>query len=62
MEKFIENAGKLIAKARTWFNYFLEQIIGFSRTNLIYSLIFTFIGNIFICALFFGFQKVFEYR
>jgi len=61
MEKFIEKAGKLVARVRSWLNYFLEQKIGDSRANLIYFLISIFIGIIFICALFFGFQGVFEY-
>lgn len=61
MEKFIQNAGKVMAKGRSWLNYTLEERIGGSRTNLILFLISSFIGLVLISALFFGFQAILEY-
>lgn len=61
MEKFIQNAGKVMAKGRSWLNYTLEEKIGGSRTNLILFLISSFICIMLIPTLFFGFQAILEY-
>ncbi len=58
MEKFILNAGKSLAKWRSGINYFLEEKVQSSSTNLIFFLLSTFVIFILSFSLFFGFESI----
>jgi len=61
MEKFIQNAGKAVAKYRSGIKYLLEEKVQSKKINVISFLILAFvIFNLFV-HLIFGFQSIFQH-
>ncbi|MDT0651321.1 hypothetical protein [Autumnicola edwardsiae] len=60
MEKFILNAGKVLARWRSGINYFLEEKVQRSSTNLILFLLSTFVVFILSFSLFFGVRSIID--
>ena len=58
MEKFLHNAGKLLADWRSQMNYFLEEKVQARKTNLILFLISFFVVFILSFSLIFGFGSI----
>ncbi|MGB8704806.1 MAG: hypothetical protein WCD31_07240 [Gillisia sp.] len=58
MEKFIFNAGKALARWRSGINYFLEEKVQSSSTNLILFLLSIFMVFIMSFSLFFGLHSI----
>ncbi len=61
MERFIQQAGKALAQARSGFNYFLEEKIQGNRANLIFFILSLFILFIFGVSLIFSFKSLTEH-
>ncbi|WP_373060381.1 hypothetical protein [Zunongwangia sp. H14] len=60
MEKFILNAGKVLARWRSGINYFMEEKVQQSSTNLILFLLSTYALCILSFSLFFGLQAIID--
>jgi len=61
MERFIQQAGKALAQARSGFNYFLEEKIQGNRANLIFFILSLFILFILGVSLIFSFKSLTEH-